>query len=265
MHGISVQLLPFEKMLPNSRQHEPFSVFIADNNGTTPVLLKSHSPDVVWAKDQQEICLLIQTIVFKLILLDLNSCDLGLIKLIKEPDCVNKLTPVIGLIDTSGNFTKNSIIAAGFDDCLTTPLTAEHVNELFDLWQIAGHNLDALAYVEVMLRKTRNNRTLTLTILHKLFEELPHQVAAINEALTNNQYTVAEAVTHKLHGSVSLCGFTDMGKSADALENCLIKRDYQAVNSHFLLLQQRILNFTRNEPVILAHLKNVPDQNTKSP
>jgi HPt (histidine-containing phosphotransfer) domain-containing protein len=116
-----------------------------------------------------------------------------------------------------------------------------------------------------MLRKTRNNPALTLTILNKLFEELPQQVAAIKKALTNNQYTVAEAVTHKLHGSVSLCGFTDMAKSADALENCLIKKDYQAMNSHFLLLQKRILNFTHNESVILTLLKNVPDQNTKSP
>lgn len=252
-------------MILKTPQNEPFQVLIADNSDTQPALLKNHSPHVLWAKSQHDAVSLIQNIPFKLILLDLNSCDLGLIKLIKEPNCVNKLTSVIGLTDTSGKFTKHSIIAAGFDDCLTRPLTAEHVNELFDLWQITGHNIDALAYVEVMLHKTRNNRALTLTILHKLFEELPQQVAAIKEALTNNQYTVAAAVTHKLHGTVSLCGFTNMEKSADALENCLIKKDYQAMNSHFLLLQQRILNFTRNESVILAHLKNVPEKNTKSP
>jgi len=245
-----------KKMLPNPRQNEPFSVFIADNSGTTPVLLKNHSPHVVWAKDQQETRSLVQTIVFKLILLNLNSNGLELIKFIKRADCVNNQTPVIGLIDASGHFTKKSIIAAGFDDCLITPLTADQIHELFDLWQIAGYSTDALAYVEIMLKKTHNNRSLTLTVLKKLFEELPQQIAVIKEALANNQYTVAKETTHKLHGSISLCGFTDMEKSANSLESCLINKNYQAIDSHFLLLQQNILNFTSKQPAIMAHLKN---------
>jgi len=243
-------------MSPNLRQNEPFSVFIADNSGTMPALLKNHSPHVVWARDHQEFCSLIKTIAFKLILLDLNSNGLGLIKVIKSADCVNNQTPVIGLIHASGPSTKKSIIAAGCDDCLITPLTAGQVNELFDLWQIAGYGTDAVAYVEIMLKKTYNNRSLTLTVLKKLFEELPQQIADIKEALANNRYAVAEETTHKLHGSVSMCGFTDMEKPANALETCLINRNYQAIDSHVLLLQQSISNFTGKQSAILTHLKN---------
>lgn len=242
-------------MLSNTSQSSPFSVLIVDKSGANPALLRNYCPYVIWAKNQKDLLSLIQTITFKLILLDLNGNGLALIKFIKDAACINKQTPVIGLMDATLQAAKKDIIDAGFDDCLTTPLTTERIFELFDLWQIDAYNTEASGYISVILEKTLNNRSLTLTILNKLFEELPHQVAAIEKALIQNEYTVAVETTHKLHGSVCMCGFTDMEKPANALESCLINKNYQALWPHFQLLQQSILNFTEKQSAILSHLE----------
>ena len=241
-------------MLSNTSHSSPFSVLIVDKNGADPALLRNYCPYVIWAKDQKDLLSLIQTITFRLILLDLNTEGLKLIKFIKDTACINEHTPVIGLLDSSQQTAQKNIIDAGFDDCLTTPLTAELIFELFDLWQIGAYNTEASGYIRVILEKTLNNRSLTLTILNKLFEELPRQLAAIEKALTQNEYTVAVETTHKLHGSVSMCGFTDIEKPANALESCLIYKNHQALWPHFQLLQQSILNFTEKQSAILSHL-----------
>jgi len=241
-------------MLPTLKQNEPFSVLIVDSSSVNPAFLKKHCSHVIWSKDRQEMLSFIQSIAFKLILLNLNSDGLALIKLIQAVDCINQQTPVIGLIDASMNVRKQSIIDAGFDDCLMTPFKNEQIDELFNLWQIARYNTEASGYIDNILNKTYNNRVLALTILNKLFDELPRQLAAIETALINNQYNVAEETTHKLHGSVSLCGFIDMEKPANALESSLINKNYQAINPHFQLLQQSILSFTGKQSAILSHL-----------
>ncbi len=112
----------------------------------------------------------------------------------------------------------------------------------------------ATNYIEILLDKTRDNRPLTLTIFKKLFEELPEQIDTIKDALESRQYTLAQQITHKLHGSVSFCGLTDIQKPACALESSLLNHDYKAANQHFLILQQCILNFTRYQTAILADL-----------
>lgn len=119
------------------------------------------------------------------------------------------------------------------------------------------HSVD---YIKILLDKTCGNRLLTLTIFGKLFEELPEQISAIKDTLDSRQYALARLIAHKLHGSVSFCGLTDLQESACALENSLIKHDHEAANRHFLILQQGILNLIRHKTVILADLANNSEQ-----
>jgi len=65
--------------------NEPIHVLIADT--ATPTGIVKTTALIFLAKTSTTLSLHSKH-SFKLILLDLNSCDLGLIKLIKEPDCV---------------------------------------------------------------------------------------------------------------------------------------------------------------------------------
>ena len=139
----------------------------------------------------------------------------------------------------------------GFDDCLIRPVTTEQIHWLTGLQQKPISTLD---YIQAVLDKTKNNRQLTLTIFNKLFDELPAQIAGIKDALENKQYTLAKEITHKLNGSASFCGLTDIQKPANALETCLINGDCESINPRFLVLQQSVLNFISHQKSIRAHL-----------
>lgn len=112
----------------------------------------------------------------------------------------------------------------------------------------------AASYIKILLDKTHDNHSLALTIFKKLFEELPEQIDAIKNALDSQQYSVAQQITHKLHGSASFCGLNDIQEPASALESNLLNHDYESANRHFQVLRRCVLNFTRHRTAILAEL-----------
>ena len=236
-----------------TNQQEQFLVLIADNDIDCSSLehqLNQHCLSVVLTKDQIETSMLLNTISFDLILL-----DFGFITLVKAADCINNQTPVIAIIDSASNNQNQKIIAKGFDDYLIRPVTIIKLKEIIDLWHIKNKTASTFDYIQAILNATQNNRHLTLTIFKKLFEEFPLQITAIKDTLAHQQYPLAEEITHKLHGSASFCGLKVIQKSASALENCLINKDYSAVKLNFLILQQCILMFISQQKTILELLK----------
>jgi HPt (histidine-containing phosphotransfer) domain-containing protein len=234
-----------------------FVVLMHNGNGAILSLLKRRCQNIVLPKEKNEIPTLIKTTQFDLILLDSAVNDPELLTLIKCADCINNKTPVIALIDPTGDTQKKTIIAMGFNDYLINPVTEEQLNAVIDLWLIPASAFD---YIQIILGKTNNNQQLTATIFNKLFEELPLQISSIKEALENKQYTLAKEITHKLNGSASFCELTGIQKPANALENCLLNKNYEAINWHFLMLQHCVSNFTNNQEAILANFSNSLDQ-----
>lgn len=117
--------------------------------------------------------------------------------------------------------------------------------------------LNASDYIRMVLDKTKNNRTLALTIFKKLFDELPQQLAGIEDSLKAGHYENAREITHKMHGSVSFCGLTDIQEPAKKLEQCLINKNYQAITPDLLLLRERVFEFTRYQETILAGVNQI--------
>jgi len=163
---------------------------------------------------------------------------------------MNSKTPVIAIVNPTKDSQSEQQCPAEFDDILTGPITEQRLNELIDLWKTKALALD---YIQVLLSKTKNNRRLTLTLFEKLFEELPLQVIDIKDALEDKQYDLAQEITHKLNGSVSFCGLMDIQQPANALESCLLNNNYASTHRHFLMLQQRTLNFTCHQTFILEN------------
>lgn len=228
-----------------------------NNNNIIRSLLKHHCQDIVLAKDENEILTLIKATQFDLILLNFTANASDLLTLIKSTDSVNNKTPVIAQIDPTEDIQEKTIIAMGFNDYLVNPITEKQVNAIVDLWLIPASALD---YTQIILGKTNNNRHLTLTIFNKLFEELPLQISDIKDALENKQYALAKDITHKLNGSASFCELTSIQKPANALENCLLKKNHDVINWHFLMLQHCVLNLTNHQNAILTNLSNNLDQ-----
>lgn len=69
-----------------------------------------------------------------------------------------------------------------------------------------------------MLEKTINNKDLSITLFKKLFSDLPLQLDTIEAALQKNEVSTCLDAVHKLHGSASFCGLSDIQALAYNIE-----------------------------------------------
>ncbi|MGR8980012.1 MAG: Hpt domain-containing protein [Gammaproteobacteria bacterium] len=99
-----------------------------------------------------------------------------------------------------------------------------------------------------------------MTVFKKLFDELPQQLERIEDRLNVGDYENAREITHKLHGSVSFCGLTDIQQPAKKLEQCLLSQNYRTVNRDLLYLKQKVSTFMRYRDRILAGLSDTAIQ-----
>lgn len=239
-------------MLSNTKQHEQFIVLIAGDIGMNHPSLNHQHKNIIVAKQYEDILQRISSTQFGLILLDLTTDYLKLIPRIKNPLSLNNKTPIIAITPPSdGSPQHGQQYSTAFDDRLTSPITEQQLNEIIDTWQIKAL---ALGYIRIILIKTKNNLRLTRILFEKLFEELPLQIINIKDALENKQYGHAQEIVHKLNGSVSFCGLTDIQHSANALESCLLNNNYTNAHQHFPTLQQCVLNLTCHQETILENI-----------
>jgi HPt (histidine-containing phosphotransfer) domain-containing protein len=246
-----------------AKQLEQFIVLITGDINHTSLKCRQN---IIMANNHDDILTLLETTQFNLILLDLSSdCSVAsipggclshqssqpeYITRIKDPIGINNKTPVIAVMNPLEESGEEKQFPMEFADWLIKPISEERLNEIIDFWQTKAL---ALAYIQIILSKTNNNRRLTLTIFEKLFEELPIQIIDIKGELKNKQYDLAREITHKLNGSASFCGLIDIQLSANALENCLVNHNYADINQHFLTLEQYILSFTSHQKLILEN------------
>jgi HPt (histidine-containing phosphotransfer) domain-containing protein len=113
-----------------------------------------------------------------------------------------------------------------------------------------------LAYISSMLNKTRQNHSLALMLFKKLFSELPEQIAQTENSLNANEMMQAQTIIHKLHGSVSFCGFTELQKLANGLEISLLSEDLPQAKQQFLQLKQALNVLQSLQKNILQQLEN---------
>ena len=242
------------------------SILIADENDATRLLLKfqfePHCKNIKIATNAKTAYAYLLQYPFDLILLSVQSPyfdGLELIKKIKSPDTINKSASVVAITTNLHHSQTNIFIEAGFDDCLNKPIIQEQLEEKRLLWLpkaepffMEGSNFD---YVSAMLEKTSGDKDLATVLFNKLFSELQEQTQIIERALLSNDLTVAEEITHKLHGSVSFCGCTDIQALAQDLELSLSGKTFQLINKNFVSLKKKIFEFIQLERSILKQLR----------
>ena len=256
---------------PTPLNSPSFSVLIADDNNINRLLLKNQlegrCQKITVANEGVEALKYVTKERFDLVLLDLQMPGHSgheLIKMIRQDHCINRETPVIAITAHAQLSQRKKIIAEGFDECLIKPILAEQLDEIIDLWKSPANPLPQTVsqdYPRQILNKTCQNYDLALTIAKKLFVELPQQLKHIETALKHQQPGLALEITHKLHGSVSFCGLTDIQKPANSLEQNLLNNDYREATASFRTLQDVIRKFTKSENAILAVLSKRNSQN----
>jgi two-component system sensor histidine kinase BarA len=245
-----------------------FSIFIADDNEINRLLLKSqldpYCKKITLADEGKSALAYLQNNKYDLILLDLQMpyySGQDLIKRIRQPGSINNQSPIIAITAHAQSHQRNLLIDAGFDECLIKPIVLEQLIELLDLWLPQGfsysnNDYDAISYIKIMLNKTSGNRKLANTLFNKLFSELLEQSQTMGAALKANDLVVAKNIIHKLHGSVSFCGFTDIQEFAKVMEVSLDSNDPQLINSNFLSLKKKIVSFLTLKNDILNQFVN---------
>ncbi len=239
----------------NYPEKNSFSIFIADDNEINRLLLKSqletYCKNITLADNGKEALSYLQSNKYDLIFLDLQMpyfSGQDLIKIIKQSDSINKDSPVIAITAHAQSHQRKTLIESGFDECLIKPVLLEPLSEILDLWLtddriVADDKTDKINYVAKLMEKTSGNSDLAATIFNKLFKELEQQSQSIEHALETNNFALAEKIAHKLHGSVSFCGFTDIQTLAKAMEISLSKKDTSQITTNFHRLKNKIITF----------------------
>lgn len=252
--------------LPKQCRH--FPIFIADDNEINRILLKSQlenwSDNITLAEDGKQAWSFLQNYKYQLILLDLQMpfySGLQLLEKVKDPHCLNYDTPIIAITAHAQSHQCQTLIDAGFDECLIKPVMIEQLDEILNVWQPLENedeNQDEFnegqIYIKQMLEKTSQNKALAVELFNKLFTELPEQINAIEHALSAEDLELARTITHKLHGSVGFCGFNELKTTANRLETQLLDKQAREANNSFYKLQRQIEQFTNLKHTILTNL-----------
>ena len=196
--------------------------------------------------------------LFNLIIVDRGINNFNLISIIKTAGGINCRTPAIALVDNDNLEQRKNLVADGFDDCLTKPLTADVLDAVIQFWRGNDVLSTVLNSIQVLLAKCNNN-SLVLRLYKKLYEELSLQAVQIGEALENRQYEMAFELAHKLNGSAKVCCLKEIGDSANSLETCLILKEYAQASGYFLILRQCIADFYSHRQPVLDYLEGAVD------
>jgi CheY-like chemotaxis protein/HPt (histidine-containing phosphotransfer) domain-containing protein len=260
-----MKLVTQSNIAPSSKKTVSLSILIADENEKSQLFLKFHleafCKKLTIATNAKTAHCYLQQYQFDLILLSIQSSyfdDSDLINIIKKPDAINKAVPVIAITTNLQDQQTESLIEAGFDDYLKRPIILKQLEQKLERWilkpKTCSVGASSFDYVSAMLEKTSGDKALAIILFNKLFSELQEQTQIIEQAIVSYDITLAEEVTHKLHGSVSFCGFSDIQALAKNLEISLSEKTFHLINANFLSLKNKILDFIQLKRSILKQL-----------
>jgi HPt (histidine-containing phosphotransfer) domain-containing protein len=198
---------------------------------------------IVISHSQAETATAFLDVKFKLFILDTKVIQPELIQELKSGYKRHFDTPLIALHGDIDLSERQVLIASGFDDCLSKPLTITKVDESINLWLnqsgldsplIAAHNL---------LSNFRYNRKLTTTLYSKIFEQLPQRLEAIDQALTASDYQTAYDIAHALDSEARICYLNAISESAKSLGQALKLNNHSTIQSAYQLLNENIRDF----------------------
>lgn len=212
---------------------------VADDNEINRMLLRAQllklGAEVDDARDGGEALEMLQIQPYDLVFLDLQMPvlhGLEVMDALKKEAGPNTHTPVVAITAHAQPEQRQSVIDRGFAECLIKPIlerqVVETAAEILKLPATVAADAPvtdsaSLRYSATLLSRSQGRRSTALEIARKLFEELPEQLATIEQALGRREQDEAARVTHKVHGSASFCGLEELRRAAKGLESKLLE------------------------------------------
>jgi len=245
---------------------------VADDNEINRILLKSQllqsQAVVLEAKNGKESLELLNSVAFDLIFLDLqmpviNGMDI--MRYLKTNNNVNAETPVIAVTAHALPNQLSTVLEVGFADCLIKPLLQNKLKDTLKRWIPdcttnqeyfpVDHETQPTEFVLRILKKTNGDKDLASTLMAKLFNEIPSQLASIEREIGASNNVAARQATHMLHGSAAFCEIEGIQKYASKLETAL-SQDSSAcsIDENFTCLKRESENLLRAKEKILENL-----------
>ncbi len=238
------QRRPVEKSLDSKAPEKQNRVLVADDNDINRMVLKAQLADkgveIMEAVNGSQAMELADSLPFDLILMDLQMPDYSGIEVLKHikgnADGVNFSTPVIAVTAHASPDQLESLTNIQFNDLLIKPLFGDKLDGILSTWlkkkpeDVEKKSRDVIKQMaEGISERLDGNHQLGAKIIEKLLDELPLQLEMITNALSNQDYTNAKDIVHKVHGSAAFCGIPKLKNLAEDLEIALENKDEEGI------------------------------------
>lgn len=156
-----------------------------------------------------------------------------------------KRTPIIALTAHSLTEQKAELLIAGFDDCLSKPVSEQQLAHVISRWTTISNTLseeeealkhppvfqdanDDTASVDIALcLKLANYKpALAKDMLSMLLENLSADQATINRAYRDNDFVLLQERIHRLYGSCCYCGLPRLKRISSLFDKLLQAKQY---------------------------------------
>lgn len=215
-----------------------------------------------WSQDIVEVCdglqawQQLQQRQFDMIFLDLNMPQLdglSLTQRLRATPAYAK-TPIIAVTAHLLPEQHQNVLGHGVDEIAYKPVLADDLQRLFTRTGLIKSTDGASCYADVLLEKASYNRALGEALLMQLLTDMPLQFARLNQALKNQDFSLARMMAHKIHGGFCFFDFEDFRDIAHCLEQATIQQNAWVALHYCQQLQQKLHILTQQRGDILGHI-----------
>lgn len=151
----------------------------------------------------------------------------------------NSATPAVAITALPTQELQEELLAVSIQHCVTKPISEDDLGQvLLTYFAFTGNptsssdshshppnEQDDLKDFELWraLQQMNGDKALIRTLLTKLSQELPDQLARIEQLIEKQNYEQARDMVHKVHGSAAYCATPRLKQSAKVLETALLQ------------------------------------------
>ncbi|HHJ37871.1 MAG: hypothetical protein AXA67_01940 [Methylothermaceae bacteria B42] len=214
-------------------------ILVVDDNDINRMVVKAQLADkgieIIEAANGSQAMELADSLPFDLILMDLQMPDYSGVEVLKHiksnAQGVNFATPVVAVTAHASPDQLESLKKIQFSDLLIKPIFEDKLNQILKTWlkkesvELEKTNRTIKQIAEGISQRLQGNHQLGAKIIEKLLDELPGQIKDIAHALDEKDYSNAQSIVHKVHGSAAFCGIPKLKDLAEDLEIVLENED----------------------------------------
>lgn len=220
------------KTTPPSPVLPSLSVLLVEDNPINQNVLKkqlnSLGADVTLTSDGEDALILVRTLVFDLIITDINMPRMDGIKLVQTLRAEGFTQKIIALTAKSNIQEQEYCMSVGFDSYLSKPISLQQLERA-----LAFHSKDPANPLKTLF----NN--LDPEMQNVLQKSLIEDLAKLEEAIKNHNIEEIQNLTHRIKGAFAVTAFEELKTLCAEIEQQLNNNDIDQITTLFKQLKQQ--------------------------